>query len=126
VPVTKPTPTRNCEARRAAAGGFGKQGDGLPRGLVRAWRGTQVSAQLYRIRSVEPVEFRLSVRRHDGRQLHEHWNTLQRVKEFCCPGRRAFEAYPLPDAVVDEAPMWHLWVLFEGVSLGVVLNGKRS
>lgn len=140
--MTRPTATPNRKLRRAAVRALNPNGDELtgleeldfrdaanalgisiPPGLVRAFSGSQISVQLYRDDDTHGrVEFRLSVRRHDGQRLREHWRTLWRIKEFVCPGREAFEAYPPPSEVVDVAPMWHLWVLRSGDSLGVTLG----
>lgn len=132
----QPSPTPNRSARRAALRALPKVSDEL-HGLAevdlteirspkpaRAWTGTQISVQQYDANSIGTtfnVLCRLSIRRHDGERLREHWRTMYRIKELLFPGHCAFEIYPRAEKLVDDAPMWHLWVLKLGEDTGVVL-----
>lgn len=59
----------------------------------------------------------LWVKRHDQKTIHS-WSDLQRIKdEIVGPNREAVEIYPARDSIVDQANMYHLWVLPEGARL---------
>lgn len=61
----------------------------------------------------------LSIRRRD-REAVRDWRDLQRIKsEVCGPDREAIEVYPTEARVVDCANQTHLWVLPEGIEIGV-------
>lgn len=44
------------------------------------------------------------------------WHEMQRIKdEICGPQHTGLEVYPPRDEIVDDADMFHLWVVFGGV-----------
>lgn len=45
------------------------------------------------------------------------WAEKQRIKEAFYPDRAAIEVFPTADKLVDEANMYHLWVLPRGMNL---------
>lgn len=52
------------------------------------------------------------------------WHEMQRIKdEIAGPERTAVEVYPPKTEIVDEAEMFHIWVLFEPLPFS--LNVKR-
>lgn len=56
----------------------------------------------------------LWIRRHDG-QVARSWADLQRIKdELAGTARVAVEVFPPANELVDQANMFHLWVMPEG------------
>jgi hypothetical protein len=141
--MEQPNRTPNRETRRADVKALPKDGDELT-GLVeldiraagqewserhgchapvRAWRGSQLSIQEYiAIGSAPIVIARLSVRRHDGKPLHKHWGTLYRIKTMLYPEHEAVEIHPSSDKLIDDAPMYHLWILEANCTVGCNLG----
>lgn len=71
-----------------------------------------------------PVDH-LWIRRHDGRAVHS-WPDFQRIKrEVLVSGsdRVAVEVYPAEADLVDQANMYHLWVLPIGFAFPFSLKG---
>jgi hypothetical protein len=65
---------------------------------------------------IGPVEH-LYIRRGDGRPVH-NWASMQQIKdEIIGEDRVAIEVYPAKDNLIDEADMYHLWVLPVGYQL---------
>ena len=59
----------------------------------------------------------LLIRRHDGK-ANVPWADKQRIKdELMGADRTAVEVYPAVVDLVDEADVYHLWVLPEGMKL---------
>lgn len=65
----------------------------------------------------------LAIRRHDnGTALP--WADLQRIKDdLAGPDRLAIEVFPPAGQLVDEANLFHLWILPRGFVLPFGLNG---
>jgi hypothetical protein len=134
MPKEQPSRTPNREARRAAIRALPKGGDECA-GLVeidltgidgpkplRAWRGSQISVQEYLATgSSSNIIARVSVRRHDGGKLKDHWQTLFRIKTLLYPWNEAVEVHPPKAKLVDDAPMWHLWILEDAATVGADL-----
>jgi len=60
---------------------------------------------------------RLMVRRNDG-SPGVPWSHMQRIKdELCGPERLAIEVFPPASELVDNANIYHLWVLPTGFEL---------
>lgn len=60
---------------------------------------------------------RLQIRPNDG-QPTRSWQHLQRIKnELMGPERVAVEVFPAVSELVDDANIYHLWVLPEGARL---------
>jgi hypothetical protein len=144
-PITRPNVTPNRATRRAALKALPKSGDELagweevdlrgakfrgkplPASLVRCWHSMQLSVQEYRS-DCQPafVECRLSVRRHDGQRLREHWRTIFRIKGLCGYSlNEAVEVHPPAVDLVDDAPMWHLWVFGVEHTLSIKFERDR-
>ena len=73
--------------------------------------------------SDEPSEWgvvvHLWIRRHDGEPTRS-WSDLQRIKRECVEEgavRVAVEVFPADEQLVDQANMYHLWVLPLGFEL---------
>lgn len=65
----------------------------------------------------------LWIRRHDGKPLI--WREMQRIKnELMGVERVAVEVYPPVSMLVDDADMYHLWVLPEGFTLPFTIAKK--
>lgn len=78
--------------------------------------------------SVEPSEWgpviHLWIRRHDGEPIYS-WSALQRIKdELVGEDRTAVDVYPAKGDLVDQANMYHLWVLPEGFRLPFGLRSE--
>jgi hypothetical protein len=72
-----------------------------------------------------PVEH-LAIRRHDGKPVRS-WTHMQRIKDTLVGADRiAVEVYPRASEVVNDAHMYHLWVLPEGKTLPFRLVSSRS
>ena len=67
----------------------------------------------------------LWVRRHDQKPLI--WRDMQRVKNELVGERRVgIEVYPPSADVIDQANIYHLWVLPEGFRLPVLVSMPRK
>lgn len=65
----------------------------------------------------------LWIKRHDGKPVT--WAEMQRVKnELAGEALTAIEVYPPVDQLVDEANMYHLWVLPSGFKLPFSLKSS--
>lgn len=85
-----------------------------PPHLERVWVSERFIAQLYDVHHA-PGWKRLSIKRHDDREM-QGWDLLHRIKnETVGPEARAVEMYPPALAVVDVANMRHLWIPPAGV-----------
>lgn len=83
-----------------------------PDGLLAVWSSPALLVQAY----VAPLGcVRLTVNRHDARDGIS-WDDLCWVLHTVYPGRWAVEVYPPAGAVVDVAPMRHLWAYPLGVT----------
>lgn len=91
--------------------------------LVRALVNARYSVQVYERESELGVITHLALRRHDNGTVIP-WSDLQRVKdEVAGADRLAIEVFPPADQLVDDANMFHLWVLPRGFVLPFGLNG---
>jgi len=89
---------------------------GLP-GLRRAWTNNVYSVQLYEHESEWGTIDHLMIKRHDD-AASRSWKDFQRIKdELFGPERTALEVYPPTSDLIDEANMYHLWVLPTGFRL---------
>lgn len=61
------------------------------------------------------VEY-IKIRRHDGKRMT--WRQVWETFAAAYPGRWALEVYPPDTHLVDEANIYHLFVLPEGQGLG--------
>lgn len=86
-----------------------------------AWKNATLSVQVY-----ERAPYtHLMIRRHDERPVHS-WGELLAVVHELYPGRWAFEVYPPAGEVIDQANLYHLWVLPQGedTSPAVIRHGE--
>jgi hypothetical protein len=80
--------------------------------------------------SYEPTEIgivtHLWIRRHDG-ETEIPWRDKQRIKREVIGDRTAIEVFPRECDLVDQADMYHLYVLPEGVALpfGLSINTTK-
>ncbi len=55
------------------------------------------------------------------------WPEMQRIKdEIAGPDATAVEVYPLHDEIVDEANMYHIWVLPEHLGFGLPTGRPKA
>jgi hypothetical protein len=75
------------------------------------------SVQMYRFGTSTGEVTHLVVRRHDMKPIRS-WEDMQRIKdELVGPERVAVEVYPPRSQLIDEAELYHLWVLPEDYAL---------
>jgi hypothetical protein len=68
----------------------------------------------------------LWIRRHDGARLRD-WADLQRIKDELVGAERvAVEVVPARESLVDDANMYHLWVLPPGFELPFSLKATTQ
>lgn len=88
-----------------------------PAGLKHCYLNGIYSVQWFEVETEWGQVVHLMVRRHDEGPIRE-WTHMQRIKnELVGPERVAVEVYPAQSEVVDQANMYHLWVLPEGFRL---------
>ncbi len=93
---------------------------GAVRNIKRAVRNDLWLVQLYDFAcALGPLEHLMirsidGLQRGDGRGREPSWQDLQRIKnELCGPEREAVQCYPRAADVMDQADMYHLFVLPE-------------
>lgn len=53
-------------------------------------------------------------------QIRPTWHEMQRIKdEIAGPAATAVEVYPPHDQIVDDADMYHIWILPEPLAFGL-------
>ncbi len=88
-----------------------------PKGLEKFFQNTMYSVQLHRKPSDWGEIILLMVRRNDEGPIRS-WSDMQRIKnEIVGKDRVAVEVYPPESDLVDQANMYHLWVLPPGFNL---------
>lgn len=94
-------------------------------GLLRAWTNNVYSVQLYLcVSEWGPIDH-LMIKRHDD-AASRSWADMQRIKnELFGPERVAVEVYPPVSELVDQANMYHLWILPVGFRLPFRLEGSK-
>lgn len=99
-----------------------------PNGIEKFWKNSLYTVQLF----TKPSEWGdiklLMVRRNDEGPIRS-WSDMQRVKnELAGEDRIAVEVYPKEADLIDQANMYHLWVLPEGFNLpfGLHINAKGT
>lgn len=76
---------------------------------LRAWKNNLYVVQLFQIGADKHQ--RLTIRRNDGQPIHK-WHDFQRIKnEIVGESATAIEVYPPQADLVDEAHLYHLWIL---------------
>jgi len=84
------------------------------------------SVQVYELETEWGQVDHLIVRRHDERPVRS-WGDLQAIKdEICSPDRTAVEVFPPADDLVDQANLYHLWVLPTGFLLPFGLDREGA
>lgn len=97
---------------------------GLP-GMRAAFRNAVYSVQVYAKASAWGEIEHAMVRRHDAAPVRQ-WTHMQRIKtEIFGAERTAVEVYPAESELVDDANLYHLWVLPEGVQLPFGLRAVK-
>ena len=88
-----------------------------PRGLIRFWKNNIYTVQHFKKETGWGVIDHLMCRRNDESAVHS-WQELQRIKnEVMGEHRTAVEVYPSIEKLMDDANIYHLWVLPENFSL---------
>lgn len=97
-----------------------------PAGLEKFYQNSLYSVQLHRKSSEWGEIVLLMVRRNDEAPVRS-WPDMQRIKnEIVGPERVAVEVYPDQADVVDQANMYHLWVLPKGFKLPFGLHFREQ
>lgn len=90
---------------------------GAPRGLIKCLKNNMYIVQCFKKETGWGVIDHLMCRRNDESATHS-WQELQRIKnEVMGEDRTAVEIYPSVNKLVDDANIYHLWVLPEKFSL---------
>lgn len=128
--------THNREARKRAASHFkelakdawsdweeidlefaAKKVGFVPKGVTKFVKNNKYSIQFYHHQTDWGFVTRLVVRRHDEKPGIS-WADKQRIKnELVGCDRTAIEVFPPESELVDNAHLYHLWVLPEGFKL---------
>ena len=88
-----------------------------PQGLIKACLNNVYSVQFFAHSTDWGVIEHLMVRRHDAKPVRS-WSGLQRVKsELAGTERVEIEVYPAESQLVDQANIYHLYVLPQGFEL---------
>jgi hypothetical protein len=69
------------------------------------------------------------VARHNGANVHPGWSALQSIKDQLAPrGHERFglEVFPPTELIVDNAPLWHVWVMPVGWEPGFGLHDEQE
>ncbi len=92
--------------------------------MLEAWCNQVLSVQESILQTKWGVVIHLWIRRHDGQPVT--WAEMQRVKdERKGPERVGVQVFPAASELVDEAPMYHLWILPEGYKLPFSLKRRE-
>lgn len=96
--------------------------------VVGGYLNAEHSVQLYQHPELPGIDH-LIVRRHDGQHRHPGWAALQAIKDAIAPNgpeRFAVEVFPPTDLVIDNHPLWHLWVMQQGWEPGFGLHSAQA
>lgn len=92
-------------------------------GLTKCCLNQKYSVQFFEKLTTWGIVEHLIIRRHDTKAIHS-WYDLQRIKNELCGGdRTAIEVYPPESQLIDDANLYHLWVLPSGADLPFGLHG---
>lgn len=95
---------------------------GLPSSIVAGYRDNHHGVWL----SIEGDMTHLWIRRHDN-QTSISWGTKQAIKnELCGEDRVGVEVFPRTVDLVDQAPMFHIWVYPKGHIMPFSLKQKET
>lgn len=97
-----------------------------PPGLIDAWMNDAYTVQFYQQTGAWGDVLHLMIRRNDAQPVHS-WSDFQIIKDdLVGPERTAIEVYPPAAELVDDANIYHLWVLPEGMRLPFGLGRNRG
>lgn len=102
---------------------------GLPKEITEGWKDNHFAVWVSYEPSAWGTVTHLWVRRHTSEARRPSWKEAQRIKDTVVGwGRTAVEVFPRRTDVVDQANMYHLWVLPEGVILpfGLGVAGEEA
>jgi hypothetical protein len=102
---------------------------GLPSSIVEGWRDNHFAVWVSQEPSAWGVVTHLWIRRHTGEARRPSWKDAQRIKDTLVGWDRvAVEVFPRRVDVVDQAHMYHLWCIPEGVILpfGLGVAGEEA
>lgn len=89
----------------------------IPNGLECFLKNSMYTVQVFTKHSEWGPVKHLMVRRNDEGQIRS-WSDMQRIKnEIVGADRIAVEVFPAESELVDQANIYHLWVLPEGFNL---------
>ncbi len=91
-----------------------------PAGLQRAYCNDLYAVQVYEQECAWGTVTHLLITRHPGAddRRPRSWSDLQRIKnELAGPERVAVEVFPAQSQLIDQADVYHLWVLPDGMQL---------
>jgi hypothetical protein len=91
----------------------------MPKGLVAFYHNGKYVVQEFHHETTWGEVVNLMIRYYDNTEpKRPPWYDMQRIKnELFGPERVAVEVFPKESRLVDQANMWHLWVLPEGFEL---------
>lgn len=118
-------PPKGSPLRRLSYGEVRERGVPMPPWLEDVWMDDKVMVMTTTRQTEWGKVLHLIVRRHDLQPVRS-WSTMQRVKNAVAgPDRTAVEVYPAEGELVDDANLYHLWVLPEGFDLPFGLSERR-
>ncbi len=101
-----------------------KRGEGWYGELSMAWSNGWYAVLGREVPTIWGVVIHLCMRNLPGSSLH--WNEKQWIKEqLYGDARTAIEVYPDADELVDQANMYHLWILPEGFQLPFTIADRN-
>lgn len=87
------------------------------------WKNGWLAVMVRTCRTEIGLVHHATIRSASGRDLN--WKEKQRIKnELFGPQATAIEVFPATDRLIDDANLWHLWILPLGFSLPFGLHHK--
>lgn len=97
-----------------------------PKGLRKCCLNNKYSVQFFDQQTGWGLIEHLMVRRHDSKPVRS-WADLQRIKnELVGANRTAIEVFPAENNLVDQANIYHLWILPADVELPFGLHSANK
>jgi len=96
-----------------------------PVGLIKCCLNNKYSIQFYQKDTEWGIIDHIIIRRHDEKPVRS-WYDLQRIKnELVGASRTAIEVFPAEEDLVDQAHLYHLWVLPEDFKIPFGLHFQQ-
>lgn len=98
----------------------------VPSGMTRAFRNTRFTVMVYdNSPTTSGPATRVMVQKHDNTPLHNHWASLQKIKnEIFGEETVAVEYYPAASQLIDDYNIYWLWIFPPGVLPIPIVKGK--